>query len=137
VIDPVFGQIEFGVAAWDGVVPFEFPPAGTLHLAVHVCACKSGPSASQRATFQQLCARYAVLWPGIARSLAECHPTLSTAEEVGRSLRPKVGCYIEECATTDHNDFELVYEFDRPGEGSRGYFVRIIGWEVVEAVMAE
>jgi hypothetical protein len=58
-------------------------------------------------------------------------------DEVERSLRPTAGCYIEAGANAGHNDFELVYEFDLPGEGARGFFVRIVGWEVAEAVMAE
>jgi hypothetical protein len=137
VLDPVFGEIEFGVDAWDGLCPFDFPPAGTAEFAVHVWAGASGPTAGQRATFEQLRARYAALWPGIARSLAACHPTLPTEAEVGRGLRPTVGCYIEAGASADHHDFELVYEFDRPGEGARGFFVRVVGWEVTEAVMAD
>src|SRR5439155_1243341 len=96
VVDSVFGEIEFGVDAWDGRSPFEFLPARMAQFYVHVRSGASGPSAGQRATFDQLRARYTILWPGIARSLAACHPTLSTAEEVERSLRPTVGCYIEE-----------------------------------------
>jgi hypothetical protein len=137
VTDPVLGAIEFFCGAWDGVVPFEFPGHRKLEFALHVWADASGPTAGQRATFEGLCARYAALWPAFARSLAECHPELTTEEEVERSLLPIVGCYIEAGATAGHNDFELVYTFDRPGEGSRGFFVRVVGWEIAETVMAE
>ena len=137
MIDPVFGDIEFDVDAWDGICPFVFPASRTAEFAVHVCADDAGPTDGQRSTFKELLARYAAMWPDIARSLAACHPALSTAEEVGRSLSSTVGCYIEEGASGGHHDFELVYEFDLPGEGSRGFFVRIVGWEIAEAVMAE
>lgn len=137
MVDSVFGEIEFVIDAWNGRSPFKFPQARMGQFYVHIRAGASGPSAVQRATFDQLRARYTTLWPGIAQSLVACHPILSTAEEVERSLRPTVGCYIEAGASAGHNDFELVYEFNLPGEGVRGFFVRIVGWEVVEAVMAD
>jgi hypothetical protein len=40
-------------------------------------------------------------------------------------------------ASQGHADFELVYAFDLEGENGRGFFVRIVGWKVAEAVVAE
>lgn len=135
--DPTFGEIVFRIDAWDGLVPFEHGLSGMTGFAVHVWADESGPSAIQRDTFDQLKARYPALWPTIARSLLGCHAGLSSLEEVACGLNPTVGCYIERAGRHGHADFELVYTFDIPGEGSRGYFVRIAGWEIAEAFVAE
>jgi hypothetical protein len=58
VNDPAFGQIEYSGHAWDGLVPFEHGPSGTSEFAVHLWADESGPRAMQRATFEQIKARY-------------------------------------------------------------------------------
>ncbi len=63
--DPTFGKITFRIDAWDGLVPFEHEPSGISAFAVHVWADESGPTSSQRATFEDLKARYATLWPVI------------------------------------------------------------------------
>jgi len=137
VIDPTFGEIEFSIDAWDGLVPFEHGPSGTSGFAVHIWAGESGPSAFQRATFDQLKARYPSLWPAIARTLLGCHDGLSSIGEVASNLIPTVGCYIEGEGGHDHAELELVYTFDLQGEDDRAYFVRIAGWEIVKAIVAE
>jgi hypothetical protein len=136
MIDPVFGDIRFSVDAWDGRVPFLFLPGGTAQFAVHVWSDRNGPTAGQQATFKEFCSKYAVLWPAIARALADCHPASLTVEQVGCSLKPTVACHIERGSSGLHNDFELVYEFNLDGEDSRAFFVRISGWQIVETVMA-
>jgi hypothetical protein len=137
VTDPVFGEIDFHVDAWDGTAPFVFGPAKTSAFRVHVWADDTGPDEIQRSTFEQIRSRYASLWPSIAETLSSLHPILKTIEAVENNLKPIVGCYME-CETGDgHSDFELVYEFELEGEGIRGYFVRIVGWRIVEAFMAE
>ncbi|MDG3006368.1 hypothetical protein [Paludisphaera mucosa] len=135
--DPTFGEIEFKIDAWDGLAPFAYEPSRTSRFAVHIWADESGPSALQRATFDQLKARYPSLWPDIAEALLLCHPGLISVEEVAAGLSPTIGCYIEDEGGPAHADFELVYTFDLPGEGGRGYFVRIVGWDIVEAFAAE
>jgi hypothetical protein len=136
--DPTFGEIKFNnVDAWDGIVPFEHGPSDTSEFAVHIWADEAGPSATQRSTFDQLKIQYPVLWPSIADALLECHAGLDSVEELSCSFSPTVGCYIEGGVDLDHANFELVYTFDLPGEGSRGFFARIVGWEVVEACVAE
>jgi hypothetical protein len=135
--DPAFGEIEFHVEAWDGIVPFDFDQTRMTEFAVHIWADESGPTVAQRMTFEGLQARYRELWPSIAEALLGCHPALNSTKEVEDSLSPTVGCYIEEVVNPEHNDFELVYGFDREGENGRGFFVRISGWRVVEVVLAE
>jgi hypothetical protein len=137
VNDPAFGEIEYSGDAWDGLVPFEHGPSGTSEFAVHLWADESGPTAMQRATFEQIKARYSRLWPSIAEALLGCHAGLSSVQEITRGLSPTVGCYIEGVASQGHADFELVYTFDLEGENGRGFFVRIVGWKVAEAVVAE
>jgi hypothetical protein len=135
--DPTFGEIEFHVQAWDGQVPFNHGPSGAKMFAVHVWADESGPTESQRTTFEQLKVRYSELWPLIAEALLGCHSDLDSVEAVERCLNPIVACHLEESASQGHEDFELVYSFDLDGEGHRGYFVRIVGWQVAEAFMAD
>jgi hypothetical protein len=137
VTDPVFGEITFGIDAWDGIFPFIFVPAGTRALALHIWADGSGPSGSQRRTFAQLQERYVQLWPAIVESLRDCHPQLQSTEQVEHNLNPIIGCYIQDVTTFEHNDFELVYEFDLDDENGRGFFVRISGWRIIDAVVAE
>ena len=137
VTDPAFGEIEFNVEACDGIVPFDFNRTRMTGFAAHIWADESGPSIAQRTTFERLQSRYRELWPSIAEALLGCHPALNSTSEVEASLSPTVGCYIEDVPHPEHNDFELVYGFDREGENRRGFFVRISGWRVVEAVLAE
>lgn len=137
LIDPTFGEIQFQIDAWNGLVSFPDNPSGTREFAVHIGADESGPTPIQRATFDQLKARYSALWPSIAEALLGCQIGLSSTGEVARTLGPVVGCYIEDGGGRTHADFELVYTFDRPGENGRGYFIRIVGWEIAEAFVAE
>jgi hypothetical protein len=137
VNDPSFGEIEFSIDAWDGLAPFEYRPSGTTMFAVHVWADESGPSAVQRATFDQLKAHYVILWPSIAKALRGCHASPTAIVDVANCLNPTVGCYIETESGGAHAAFELVYAFDLPGENGRGYFVRIVEWEVAEAFVAD
>ena len=137
MIDPVFGQIEFRIDAWDGIVPFQFTPANTTQLAVHIWSDESGPCDSQRSTFRQFCNRLPELWPTIAAGLAECHPELKTVKKVQQHLNPTVGFYLESGATHGHHDFELAYGFDVDCENNRGFFVRVVGWQVESTVLAE
>jgi hypothetical protein len=66
-----------------------------------------------------------------------CHPALGSIESCKSGIGRIVGCYIENEASRDHEDFELVYELDLEGKKGRGIFVRIADWEVIEAVVAE
>jgi hypothetical protein len=136
MIDPSFGEIEFSIDAWDGLAPFVHDPSGSSEFALHIWADQSGPTDAQRATFDRLKARYPALWPLIAGALLDCHPDLNSVEEVARALNPVVGCYLEDAASEGHSDFELVYTFDLAGEDGRGFFVRFIGWRIVETVLA-
>jgi hypothetical protein len=52
--DRTFGEIEFRIDAWDGVVSFDFATAGTTTMAVHVWSDLSGPTDAQIRTFEQL-----------------------------------------------------------------------------------
>ncbi len=135
--DPTFGEIEFSIDAWDGIVPYEHAPSNAAEFAVHIWADDAGPTTLQRRTFDGLKARYPTLWPSIARALLDCRPDLGSTDAVEAGLNPTVGCYIEGEGGADHANFELVYTLDLPDEGSRGYFVRIVGWEVIEAMAAE
>lgn len=135
--DPVFGEIEYRIDAWEGSAPFEHGPSGLSDLFVHIRADESGPSEVQRATFEQFEARYAALWPAIAEALLGCRDDMGSVAEVEAAISPEVSCDIEEESTGGFADFELVYTFDLEGEGARGYFVRIEGWEVAEAFVAE
>jgi hypothetical protein len=135
--DPTFGHIDFRIDAWDGILPFDFARAGTTALAVHVWSDESGPTDSQRKTFEQLRTRYEKLWPAIAEALRDCHPQLKATDDVEAHLNPIVGCCIENVARQAHHDFELVYDFDLDKENGRAIFVRISGWRIIEAVLAE
>ncbi len=133
--DASFGAITFTVDAWDGLVPFEHEPSGTSAFAVRVWADASGPTAGQRATFEELKRRYATLWHVIAGAMTKCHPPLGSVDTCRNGVDSIVGCYIQSEANLGHEDFELVYELR--GDPGRGVFVRIAGWNVVEAVVAE
>jgi hypothetical protein len=135
VIDPSFGEIRFSFDAWDGLVPFAHAPSKLSAFGVHVWADDSGPTDSQRATFEELKARYASLWPAIADAVLECHPDLHSVADVARHVNPTVGCYIEYGGVASHDDFELVYDFDF--DDGRGVFVRFAGWSIVDAFLAE
>jgi hypothetical protein len=135
ITDPTFGQIAFLVDAWDGLVPFEHDPSGTAKFGVHVWADESGPTDSQRATFEELKARYAALWPEIAKAMLRAYPALGSVDECGSALGPCVGCYIEYEATDKHEEFELIYEVN--DEEGLGIFVRIAGWKVSDALTAQ
>jgi hypothetical protein len=137
VTDPTFGEIAFCEGAWDGLVPFESVPAGTSEFAGHVWADESGPSDVQRATFEQIKGRCTGLWPTVAKVLLGLHPVLGFVAAAEDHLSSTVDCYIEAEASQGHVDFELVYGFNLEGENSRGFFVRIVGWQVAEAVIAE
>ena len=135
--DPTFGDIEFRGDTWDGLVRVDFATAGTSAFAVHVWADESGPTIVQRSTFEQLKARYPDLWPNILAALLDLHPGLSTLEEVEMNLSPIVGCYIELDDGVGPAEFELVYGFELEGEDDRGFFIRFVDWQIVEAVIAE
>jgi hypothetical protein len=135
--DPVFGSIEFFADAWDGVVPFHFEASGTTELTIHVWADESGPTEVQQETFRLLLSRYAMLWPPIAEALLGCNSELGSLERIGTKLWSSVGCYIESAASAGHSDFDLVYTFEDGREINRSCFVRIVGWRIVEAVIAE
>jgi len=94
-------------------------------------------SDSQRRTFEQLQSRYEKLWPAIAEALRDCHPQLKSTDDVETHLTPIVGCYIENVARLAHHDFELVDDFDIDKENSMGIFVRLSGWRIIEALIAE
>jgi hypothetical protein len=133
--DPTFGKITFSIDAWDGLVPFEHEPSGISTFAVHVWADESGPTSSQRATFEELKARCATLWPVIIDAMVGCHPTLGSAYGCRDGVDSTVGRYMQRVASQGHEDFELVYELT--SEPGRAIFVTIAGWQVVESVVAD
>jgi hypothetical protein len=133
--DATFGKIAFNIDAWDGLVRFEHKLSGTSTFAVHVWADESGPTSSQRGTFEELKARYAELWPVIAEAMVRCHPTLGSAHGCRDGVDSTVGCYMQRVASQGHEDFALVYELT--SEPGRAIFVTIAGWQVIEAVVAE
>jgi hypothetical protein len=135
ITDPTFGKITFSIDAWDGLVPFEHEPSGTSAFAVHVWADESGPTSSQRRTFEEVKARYTTLWPVIIEAMVGCHPTLGSAYGCRDGVDSTVGCYMQRDASQAHEDFELVYELT--SEPGRAIFVTIAGWQVIEAAVAE
>jgi hypothetical protein len=68
--------------------------------------------------------------------LLRCHGGLTSIEEVNSHLNPMVALYIYEFDDPDEALLEFVYTFDLNGEGSKGYFVQLHRWKVIEAFLA-
>lgn len=77
---------------------------------------------------------YDQLWVNVADELVALHPELATPDEVSTHLRDRVAVHIGE---HEEDSVELVYEFDLPGEGIRGFFLRVAGARVIEAFIAD
>lgn len=133
--DDVLGQCEFdGIDAWNCSRVIATPHSKQTQFATHIWLYGESPTHLQKKTFLDLIHGYDQLWPDVAGELASLHPDLATREEVENHLRDRVAVHIgehEECSV------ELVYEFDLPDEGFRGFFLRLDGLQVIEAVIAE
>lgn len=129
MIDPTFGEIVFRHDAWDGLVSI-----GPLEFTVHIWSDSKGPSTAQRVAFDDLKAGYEGLWPSIASELLKCHEGLISIKEIEESLSTTVNCYVE---GGDGHGIELVYAFDLPGEGDRGYFIRLVNLAIVDVAVED
>lgn len=133
--DIVLGQCEFnGIDAYDCTRVVATPHSDTTTLAAHVWLYGEAPSKLQKEAFANLVDNYDLLWGNVANELAALHPELTTPEEVRTHLRERVAVHIGE---HEEDSVELVYEFDLPNEGTRGFFLRVAANRVVEAVIAE
>jgi hypothetical protein len=132
--DPVFGPLSYNVSAWDGQVPFEFPPARTTHVRVHLRAPESGPTPGQRDVFREFLSRYAELWPSIASALGRCHRPMLSIDAVARHVHPVIWLSLYE---PEPEQVELSYRFDLDAEPRRSYHVTIRDWQVVEICSVE
>lgn len=103
-------------------------------MASHVWLYGDAPTALQEKAFEDLVACYDQLWPNVAAKLATLHPELGSVEDIRRCVRNRVAIHIGEHA---EDSIELVYEFDLPNEGSRGFFLRVDGIHVIDGFMAE
>ncbi len=92
------------------------------------------PSERQRLAFASFVSNYHELWPKIADKLSTLHPTLNCPEEVKRHLKDRVAIHLGEHS---EESLELVYEFDLPNEGSRGFFLRVVDLEIVDSQIIE
>lgn len=133
--DDDLGQCEFdGISAFNCARVVATPHADTTKFASHVWLYGDEPTAPQKRAFARLVDNYEDLWPDVANRLASLHPDLSTTEDVMNSLRDPVAVHIGEHA---EESMELVYEFDLPDEGFRGFFFRIDDLRVVDAFIDE
>jgi hypothetical protein len=133
--DPDFGAMQYdGIGAWDCHICFEFPHPPTYYFAVHVWASETGPSSVQQATLRRLKEKYADLWPSLASTIVDLHPTITKREELAEAMRDWVSVHLGEHS---EDSVEFVYDLDLEGEGTRGYFIRLEDWKIVEAVVAE
>ena len=133
--DPDFGEMKYnGIDAWDCRVEFDFPHEKTRWFAIHLWAPANGPMESQRLRFRELKSRYESLWPEIASRIATVHDHLATAGDVSSAMSEWIAVHIGEHSP---DSVEFVIDLDLPDEGSPGYFIRLDGWKVGEAIIAE
>ena len=133
--DPVLGRCKrTGIDAFDCTRVVATPHSDTTTLAVRIWLYGDAPSRLQKDAFANLVGDYDRLWGNVAKELGALHPELTTPDSVRTHLRDWVAVHIGEY---EEDSVELVYEFDLPGEGIRGFFVRVAGSRVVEAVIAE
>ena len=131
----IFGQCRFNsIDAYDCSRIIATPHSDSTEMASHVWLYGEAPTALQEKAFEDLVARYDQLWPNAASKLATLHPELDSVEDIRRYVRNRVAVHIGEHA---EDSIELVYEFDLPNEGSRGFFLRVDGIQVIDGFMAE
>lgn len=134
--DPDFGSMKFnGIDAWDCRVDFDFPHPKTKYFAIHLWQYDpAGPTSAQRECLRRLKEQYAQLWPDIAGKIIAVHETVRTQKEVEDAMPQRLAAHIGE---QGEDAVELVIDLDLPGEGSRGYFIPIVDWQVQDAIVAE
>jgi hypothetical protein len=131
IVDPVFGELGYNVAAWNGMVNAAIAGAPVERFRVHIHADETGPTAEQRKLFTRFLKRYPRLWNQIAKSLAKCHPSLKNASDVAAHVHPTVSVDISDPA---EGSLHLHYTFDIDAESHRAYFVTLRDFKVVEIV---
>jgi uncharacterized protein YoxC len=130
-----FGQCRFNsIDAYDCSLIIATPHSDSTKMASHVWLYGEAPTTLQEKAFEDLVARYDQLWPNVASKLATLHPELDSVEDIRRCVRNRVAVHVGEHA---EDSIELVYEFDLPNEGSRGFFLRVDGIQVIDGFMAE
>ncbi len=131
----IFGPCRFNsIDAYDCSRIIATPHSDSTEMASHVWLYGDAPTALQEKAFEDLVARYDQLWPNVASKLATLHPEVESVEDIRRYVRNRVAVHIGEHA---EDSIELVYEFDLPNEGSRGFFLRVDGIHVIDGFMAE
>lgn len=133
--DSVWGRCQFdGVEAWQCSRVIETPHSPTTRLVTRVWLYDDSPTELQETRFADLVENYDQLWPEVARVLATLHPGLTTVEEVQTHVRDDVAVHVGE---HEEGSVELIYEFNLPDEGTRGFFLRIDGRRVIDAIIAD
>ncbi|MDM4019435.1 hypothetical protein [Roseiconus lacunae] len=132
--DPILGSCTFnGLDAYDCSRIAPTPHSPNVNFASHLWIDGDAPTDRQKAAFAALLSSYEQLWPSVARTLVELHPALTGIAEVEAHLSNRIAVIIGEYT---EDSLELIYEFDLPDEGSRCFFLRICGNEILEAVIA-
>lgn len=134
-MDQQFGEFRFnGIDAYDCRIELPTPHSTSTIFAIHAWAWASVLTERQHSTFASLITHYDELWPQIADTLARLHPSLKSREEVLQYLKTRVAVHVGEYS---EDSLELVYEFDLPEEGFRGFFLRVEHLEIVDGFIAE
>lgn len=130
-----FGLCRFNsIDAYDCSRMIATPHSDSTEIASHIWLYGGAPTALQEKAFEDFVACYDKLWPNVALKLAILHPEMESVEDVRRCVRNRVAVHIGEHA---EDSIELVYEFDLPNEGSRDFFLRVDGMQVIDGFIAE
>jgi hypothetical protein len=130
-----FGACEHnGIDALDCSISVATPHSPETKFASHIWLYEDQPTRLQRQLFIELRNHYDEFWPTIAQELLRLHPDLSTTEDVTTFVKNRVGVHIGEHA---EDSLELLYEFNLPNEGFRGFFLRVQNAAIVQSFVAE
>jgi hypothetical protein len=133
--DSIFGRCSFNsIDAYDCSRMIATPHSDSTEIASHIWLYGGAPTALQEKAFEDFVACYVKLWPNVASKLAILHPEMESVEDVRRCVRNRFAVHIGEHA---EDSIELIYEFDLPNEGSRGFFLRVDGMQVIDGFIAE
>jgi hypothetical protein len=133
--DPDFGYMQHnGIDAWDCNVSADFPHPPTYYFAIHLWEHEENPTECQRQRIRWLKARYAFLWPALARTIVELHPELTDVSQLNGAIRDWVGVHLSEFR---EDSVELVFNLDLPNEQNRGYFITLSELGIEEAHIAD